>query len=76
MKDGYEKVVYSYDKSIGNYEYKPFSHANTDTWKEDFVEILINNLLNYCYEPNELEAIYNPNIPELKKYINKAIRDR
>lgn len=76
MKNGYKKIVYSYDKSVGKYEYIPFSHANTDTWKEDFVELLINNLLNYCYERNELEVIYNPNIPELKKYINKAIRDR
>ena len=76
MKDGYEKIIYSYDKTIGKYEYKPFSHANTDTWKEDFVEILINNLLNYCYEPKELEILYNPNFPELKKYINNSIKAR
>lgn len=76
MKDGYDKIVCSYDKFMGKYEYKPFSHANTDTWKEDFVEVLINNLLNYCYEPNELETLYNPNVPELRKYINKAIKDR
>lgn len=76
MREGYGKIVYSYDKSFGNYEYKPFSHANIDSWKEDFIEVLINNLLNYCYEPSELESIYNPNVPELKKYINKAIKVR
>lgn len=76
MKEGYEKIVYSYDKTVGRYEYRPFSHANTVTWKEDIVEVLINNLLNYCYEPNEIGAIYNPNFPELRKYINKAIKDR
>jgi len=76
MKEGYEKIVYSYDKTVGRYEYKPFLHANSDSWKEDFVEVLINNLLNYCYEPNEIGAMYNPNIPELRKYINKAIKDR
>ena len=40
MKNGYKKIVYSYDKSIGKYEYIPFSHANTDTWKEDLLNYL------------------------------------
>ncbi len=76
LQQGYTKVICRYDSVKGNYEYLPFLHAHNETWKDDLVDVLINNLLNYCYEPYEIEALYKPNISQLKKYINNAIRVR
>lgn len=76
MKEGYHKVICSYNKITGRYEYKPFCHINSVQWKDEFINVLIDNLLNYCYEEKELEKLYNPDIPNLKRYINKAIKDR
>ena len=76
LKNGYEKIIYFHDATSKVYDYKGFTHCNTETWKEEFVDLILKNLLNYCYETKEIESLYSPKFPGLENYIIKATRDR
>lgn len=76
LKNRYKKVICRYNAISGKYDYIPFYHEPSNNWDANFVDLLIKNLLNYCYYSDEMERLYNPNFPKLEIYIAKSIKDR
>jgi len=77
LSNGYKKIIYKHDKISNKYDFIPFHHSFHDKWDIDFADLLVKNLLNYCYYENEIKILTTShNIDELEKFLAKSVRDR
>lgn len=72
----YQKVIYKYDSQIRNYEYIPLTHVKSIDWSDKMTNLLIKNLLNYCYYEKELKSENFTNITRLEDYLAEATLER
>ncbi len=72
----YQKVICKYDAQIENYKYIPLTHVKDIDWSDKMSNLLIKNLLNYCYYEKELKSENFTNITKLEDYLAEATLER
>lgn len=74
--ENYQKVIYKFDTTIENYKYIPLVHVSDTDWSDKMTNLLIKNLLNYCYYEKELQSDNFTDITRLEDYLAEATLER